>query len=78
MLPPPHFWTSIQPLLTWGRGRPPARGARALVRARVRADFVFSRVSVLQKPDKTHTPIRELRAQIRFHCFTSGSQFRIS
>jgi len=55
MLPPPHFWTSIQPLLTWGRGRPPARGARALVRARVRADFVFSRVSVTETRQNAHS-----------------------
>jgi len=34
MLPPPHFWTSIQPLLTWGRGRPPAWGSCACACAR--------------------------------------------
>jgi len=47
MLPPPHFWTSIQPLLTWGRGRPPARGGvRLPVRACVRGS-VLARDGVL-------------------------------
>ena len=55
MLPPPHLRTSNQPFLTLARPRPPARGARALVRARVRADFVFSRVSVTETRQNAHS-----------------------